>query len=512
MAPLGILSVFVAVISLSFGLPSPIDYEYLSDEEYQSDYYNDAYYDGNDNDKYEDGNENKIGPENESKRIPKFVSISKTITINEGQTIKLPCQVDKLENFVMIWKHGTNILAMNGKLMDNKKNDARFVLETPSNGNNLVISLAEVKDEGEYICQVSAYNPVEIKHTVKIRVAPEVQATGFPAPQGEENMITVEAGQPVELDCQVLKGSPSPDIIWTRKERSLPSGEMSLKGNSISFPKTNRHHSGIYICSADNGWGEPTTSKLKLNVQHAPVIEQEQTFIHTKEGDETEVTCIVHSSPHSMVTWYRNGKILEKTKNIINQRGNRHTLLITQITGSTHGKYECRARNDFGEDMKTIEVSGKASPAEFKSGQLGENKKKYALEWVVESITTVTEFKVEYRKVKDVDGEWMKKMVTPTKVDPKGYAGEVVIDGLAPSTEYVARVSSKNDFGYSNLSPEFKFHTANDVPVKQRKTKPKQPPSPKQLPNTHTSSDSSVSRTAFSYLGLLLPVFFAAFL
>ena len=69
----------------------------------------------------------------------------------------------------MIWKHGTNILAMNGKLMDNKKNDARFVLETPSNGNNLVISLAEVKDEGEYICQVSAYNPVEIKHTVKIR-------------------------------------------------------------------------------------------------------------------------------------------------------------------------------------------------------------------------------------------------------------------------------------------------------------------------------------------------------
>lgn len=510
MAPLGLLSVLVAVISLSLGLPSPIDYEYLSDEQYQSDYYNDQdYYEGN-------GNEiNKIGgQEKESKRTPKFISISKTVTINEGQTIKLPCVVDKLDNFVMIWKHKQkvgepNILAVSGNLMDKK--DTRFVLETPPNGNNLVISLAEVKDEGEYICQVSAYNPVEIKHTVKIRVAPEVQASGYPAPEGEENMITVEAGQPVELDCKVLKGSPRPDIIWSRKERSLPSGEMSIKADSISFPKTNRRHSGIYICSADNGWGEPATSKIKLNVQHAPVIEQEQTFIHTKEGDETEVTCIVHSSPHSIVTWYRNGQVLEKTKNVINQRGNRHTLLITQITGSTHGKYECRARNDFGEDMKTIEVSGKASPAEFKSGQLGEKKKKYALEWVVESITQVTEFKVEYRKVKDDSDKWMKKMVTPTKVDPKGYAGEVVIDDLAPSTEYVARVSSKNDFGYSNLSPEFKFHTANDGPLKQRKTnvKPKPHPSPKQEPSTHTSS---VSRITFSHLGLLLPVFFIAFL
>ena len=72
----------------------------------------------------------------------------------------------------MIWTHipkngNANILVMDGQMMN--KEDGRFVLETPSNGNNLVISLAEVKDEGEYICKVSALNPVEIKHTVQIR-------------------------------------------------------------------------------------------------------------------------------------------------------------------------------------------------------------------------------------------------------------------------------------------------------------------------------------------------------
>ena len=33
----------------------------------------------------------------------------------------------------------------------------------------MVISLAEEKDAGKYVCQISTYKPTEIKHTVKIR-------------------------------------------------------------------------------------------------------------------------------------------------------------------------------------------------------------------------------------------------------------------------------------------------------------------------------------------------------
>ena len=36
-----------------------------------------------------------------------------------------------------------------------------------------------------------------------------------------------------------------------------------------------------------------------------PEIEQEETFIHTQEGDETEVICVVHASPKAEVKWFK---------------------------------------------------------------------------------------------------------------------------------------------------------------------------------------------------------------
>ena len=47
--------------------------------------------------------------------------------------------------------------------------DPRLQLVKEKDGNTLVISLAEEEDAGEYVCQVSTYKPIEIKHSVKIR-------------------------------------------------------------------------------------------------------------------------------------------------------------------------------------------------------------------------------------------------------------------------------------------------------------------------------------------------------
>ena len=66
-------------------------------------------------------------------------------------------------------------------------------------------------------------------------------------------------------------------------------------------------------------------------MQHKPEIEQEETFIHSRDGDEVEVVCIVHSSPASTVEWYRNGQLLDPQTSVITKRGNRHSLLIQKI-------------------------------------------------------------------------------------------------------------------------------------------------------------------------------------
>ena len=60
--------------------------------------------------------------------------------------------------------------------------------------------------------------------------------------------------------------------------------------------------------------------KHVFQVLHAPEIEQQETFIHTREGDEVEVTCIVHAHPPATVEWYMNGKKLERDNNVIYNR------------------------------------------------------------------------------------------------------------------------------------------------------------------------------------------------
>ena len=102
------------------------------------------------------------------KRNPKFVSTPKTMMVNEGETIKLPCQVDKLENFIIIWKKGSKILALGERPTDPA--DTRIRVEPLENGNRLVISLADYEvDDGEFTCQLSALKVIELTHTVRVR-------------------------------------------------------------------------------------------------------------------------------------------------------------------------------------------------------------------------------------------------------------------------------------------------------------------------------------------------------
>ena len=91
----------------------------------------------------------------------------------------------------------------------------------------------------------------------------------------------------------------------------------------------------------------------------APEIENEEAYIHTSEGDKTEVICIVHSSPKAEVTWYKDGSPLEPTSHIIDHRGNRHTLTIPGIEPAHFGTYSCKAQNQYGEDKKSTVVTGK---------------------------------------------------------------------------------------------------------------------------------------------------------
>ena len=87
-----------------------------------------------------------------------------------------------------------------------------------------------------------------------------------------------------------------------------------------------RHHSGIYICTADNEVGSPARAEIDLKVlckfshqdllathgnfffyllfhiSDPPEIEVDQTWIPTGEGIEAEVSCNIHAEPAAEVS------------------------------------------------------------------------------------------------------------------------------------------------------------------------------------------------------------------
>ena len=73
---------------------------------------------------------------------PTFLSTEQSLLVNEGDTIKLPCMVDRLEGFVMLWKKNNNIITVGDQIIDKSVR-----LEKSENGNSIVMGPATIEDE-----------------------------------------------------------------------------------------------------------------------------------------------------------------------------------------------------------------------------------------------------------------------------------------------------------------------------------------------------------------------------
>ncbi|XP_026676793.1 neural cell adhesion molecule 1-A-like, partial [Diaphorina citri] len=110
--------------------------------------------------------------------------------------------------------------------------------------------------------------------------------------------VEVKKGYSVTLECKA-DGNPVPNITWTRKNNNLPGGEYSYSGNSLTVRHTNRHSAGIYLCVANNMVGSSAAASIALHVLYLPEIEVERSWVHSGEGYEAQLVCIVHAEPHA---------------------------------------------------------------------------------------------------------------------------------------------------------------------------------------------------------------------
>lgn len=387
--------------------------------------------------------------------IPQFTSPSQTVNIKIGETARLPCEVQNLGTFMVVWKKESVLIsAGNTKVIrDNRLNIV---------GTSLDINKVSSKDSGNYTCEINTDVPSHIN--IVLNVLEPAKVRRFP----EEGRIQARKGDPVTLRC-IGEGNPPPSIRWSKPGFYFQNGDDKFQGSVLSFQAVGRPDVGLYECSADNGVSEPATATIDVKVLYPPEIEIERSWIHTGVHQEAYLTCIVHAEPGATVLWYREERVIVPSDTrILESSSNKHTLILRNVEESDFGLYSCTADNLLGRSSQNIELSGRPSRAIFKSEPMGNSVDSFNLTWKIDSYAPIEEYKLMFRKLffnetDDLNRVWKSMIIPMNQGSSSGrhqhHKQSYMFLQLDPGSIYEATVTARNRYGTSESSEAFQFHT-----------------------------------------------------
>ncbi|XP_069179322.1 protein amalgam [Procambarus clarkii] len=465
------------------------------------------------------------------KMQPTFLARSQTFTVEVGQSVIIPCDVENQGMNKLIIKKipslgGKEKLVSVGK--EKVTRDRRLTVD----GSRLTISPVRPRDAGTFLCTFETEEPVQLRHTLDVQMAPSVRSLAPPEQR-------VSRGATVTLECEA-EGNPHPVIRWSRQEGPLPSGQRTLQGRSLTLTEVDRHAEGTYLCSADNGIGEAASAAMTLTVEYPPEVTTDKGIVRTGAGDRVELACVVTGQPVPDVFWTRDGHPLSPnnvdTKFYLVGRHNRsqdgpsghlspapgpisvplappgstgahvthgatthtqhlphaahrHILTIDRVSEKDFGAYVCVARNSHGHADAVIQMTGLPKPPQVTSSPNGGERNTYTLTWDTESYYPVTEFLVRYRRTNlgswqanhtmVLPGAWRElsrtveplslSTASPATVATDGLRHTLAstVAGLEAATDYEATVRVRNTYGWSAPSPVFSFSTKKVMAVLQ---------------------------------------------
>ncbi|XP_078392998.1 MAM domain-containing glycosylphosphatidylinositol anchor protein 1-like, partial [Cetorhinus maximus] len=169
-------------------------------------------------------------------------------------------------------------------------------------------------------------------------------------------LLVVDPGDNVEIECSVDGGDPPPTLCWTHSPGPMPTNAR-IEGGKLWIQEIWPEQAGFYNCSARNGVGNQAKKSVEIRVRalsNGRFWITPDTF-HDDEkiqlNREVKVSCQVDAVPQEELTysWYKNGRPLKPTNRIIISKNDQEfqpgstSLDIIDMRFSDSATYTCVA-------------------------------------------------------------------------------------------------------------------------------------------------------------------------
>ncbi|KAK8389761.1 hypothetical protein O3P69_009037 [Scylla paramamosain] len=220
------------------------------------------------------------------------------------------------------------------------------------------LSDVTVREGGIYTCTAHNAHGAQA-HSARLNVY------GPPFVRAMPN-VTAVAGEDVRLWCPA-GGYPVPAVSWRRDGRSLPSSiRQEVLSNGTLLVRTASHEdAGRYSCVVTGRQGQTAASHTFLHVLKPPAIEPFRFRPNLKEGERTQLTCVVNSGDLPMtINWLKDGRHLQHDPDIDPKQIHEYSTVLwfKKLREHHSGSYTCEAANAAATANHTASIKVKVSP------------------------------------------------------------------------------------------------------------------------------------------------------
>ncbi|XP_068624432.1 nephrin isoform X2 [Battus philenor] len=325
-----------------------------------------------------------------------------------------------------------------------------------SEGSMLNMTRLSRHDAGIYTCEaVNSQGAATVNITVSVHYPAGIKSVtqnGIVSPNEDAVLACTASGNPLTAE----------HIKWERKGYNMDSRTVTFESrNQTSYlviDRATREDVGNFQCVVDNGIGGETRQDVMLVVKFKPEMDTAPSLIKSASnvGQVGRLMCRCKSAPAPNFTWSKNGAKLPvntSTKYFAEYHKSdpityTSVLLISDVTSSDYGSYECGARNDLGFSTTSVKLDITSAPDLVTSLTVTNvTHNTVTLSWTPGFDGGLPSwFRIRFRKIYDESYKY-------EDVSPRN-ATSFTVSGLERNTGYVFSVMAINKIGQSKYRPD----------------------------------------------------------